>query len=308
MLGAALIEARGSTSIGEFLLEIPSFRNSQGPQTATSSTLGAGQTSADLRGLGVIRTLTLVDGRRHVPSSATGQVDLNLIPSILVQRVDVVTGGASAAYGSDAVSGVVNVILDKRLEGIKGDGSIGISEQGDDREVKASLAFGAAFAENRGHLVIGGDYVDSAGVPGTFDRESFREQPGLISYSGARPAGTPSRFYARGTSFVNMSYGGLITGVNADLSAANGADVLRGIQFGPGGVPTAFSYGNAPSFGAGNIFSTDFTGGSPGLFLQNGFSIVVPVDRRTALAHVDFEVADGITLFGEGRLPRTRRA
>lgn len=305
VLDASLIEARGSTSIGEFLLEIPSFRNSQGPQTATSSTLGPGQTSADLRGLGVVRTLTLLDGRRFVPSSATGQVDLNLMPSILVQRVDVVTGGASAAYGSDAVSGVVNVILDKRLQGFKGDTSVGISQEGDNRETKVALAFGTSFDEERGRFIIGGDYVDSQGVPGTFDRDFFREQPGLISYSGARPADAPSRFYTTGTSFINMSFGGLITGVNADLNATNGADVLRGIQFGPGGVPTPFNYGNGPSFGAASTFASGFTGGTPQLFLQNGFSIVVPVKRRAALAHLDYEVIEGLTLFAEASYGRS---
>src|SRR6478736_6355162 len=125
------LQRRGSTNVGDFLNEIPAFRPSQNNQTATTSFNSTGQVYADLRGLGNIRTLTLIDGRRHVPSAATGQVDLNLIPTILVERLEVVTGGASAAYGSDAISGVVNVILQKKLRGLKGDVSTALSQYGD---------------------------------------------------------------------------------------------------------------------------------------------------------------------------------
>lgn len=305
IINAAALEARGATSIGEVLAEVPSFRNSQGPQTSTSTTLGTGQFSPDLRGLGVVRTLTLVDGRRHVPSSATGQVDLNLIPQILVERIDVVTGGASAAYGSDAVAGVVNVILDKRLQGFKGDGSIGISSHGDDREVRASLGFGTSFDEDRGHIIVGGDYLDSKGILNTRARRAFAMQPGLVSYVGPRPANAPSRFYGRGVQFVNIAYGGLILGANADLNAANGADVLRGIQFGPGGVPTPFNYGNFADYGAGSTLSTGNTGGNPGLFPQDGFPIITPVKRRVAFGHIDYALSDTLSVFAEASYGRS---
>lgn len=300
VLDSAEIEQRGATSIGEFLSEIPSFRNTQGPQTATSSTLGTGQFSPDLRALGVIRTLTLVDNRRFVPSSAYGQVDLNLIPQILVDRIDVVTGGASAAYGSDAVSGVVNVILDKRLDGFKGDMSMGISAYGDGREFRGALAWGSSFAGDRGHIVLGGEYVDSAGVEDVSARPAWSSQPALVSYTGARAAGVPSRAYLTGAQLINMSYGGLITGVNADTSAANGIDVLRGIQFGLGGMPTAFNYGNFAEYGSANTTSTGFTGGNPRLFLHDGHNIIVPTERYALFGHVDFEAGEGLDLFLEG--------
>ena len=171
VLSLEQIQERGLSNIGEFLNETPSFRPSQSPSTNTQSALGGGQFYADLRGLGSIRTLTLVDGRRFVSSSATGQVDLNLIPTLLVQRVDVVTGGASAAYGSDAISGVVNVILNRRLQGFLADMSVGISEQGDDAERRFSLAYGTSFANDRGHVVIGGEYVHSDGIGSYFSRD-----------------------------------------------------------------------------------------------------------------------------------------
>lgn len=301
VLGVEALEARGATSIGEFLNEVPSFRNSQGPQTATSATVGTGQFSPDLRALGVIRTLTLVDSRRFVPSAATGQVDLNLIPQVLVDRIDVVTGGASAAYGSDAVAGVVNVILNKRLQGFKGDVSVGISDYGDAREVRAALAWGSGFAGDRGHIVIGSDYVDSQGIVDSFARPSFAAQPGLVSYVGARAAGVPSRGYFNGVQFINMARGGLITRVDG----ANNAGVLRGIQFGPGGVPTAFNYGNFATYGAGSTLATGFTGGNDRLFPQDGFNIVVPTERYSLFGHADFEANDGLNLFVEGGYGRS---
>ena len=300
VLSADALEARGSSSIGDFLGEVPSFRNTQGPQTNTAGTLGTGQFSADLRALGVIRTLTLVDSRRFVPSAATGQVDLNLIPQILVDRIDVVTGGASAAYGSDAVSGVVNVLLNKRLDGIKGEASMGISDRGDARETRFALAFGAPFSDGRGHIVVGGEYVKSLGVNDPFGRESFAEQPGLISYVGTRPAGTPSRVYERGVTFINMAYGGLITGPSAAVGGP-----LRGIQFGPGGVPTSFNYGNYANYGSGSTLASNFTGGNKGLYPQDGWTLIVPTTRRVAFGHVDYEVTDKLNLFVEASYGRS---
>jgi outer membrane receptor for ferrienterochelin and colicin len=99
----------GSTNIGEALATLPSFRASSSPSNSTVgsniSPVNAGARIADLRGLGQSRTLVLVDSRRFAPSTSTGTVDLNLIPTLLIERADIVTGGASAAYGSDAVSG-----------------------------------------------------------------------------------------------------------------------------------------------------------------------------------------------------------
>ena len=109
VLSTEMLQQRGATNVGDFLNELPAFRPSTNSQVRTNASTGqASQVFADLRALGSIRTLTLIDGRRVVPSSATGQVDLNLVPTVLVDRIDVVTGGVSAVYGSDALAGVVN--------------------------------------------------------------------------------------------------------------------------------------------------------------------------------------------------------
>ena len=193
VLTAEAMQNRGLTNVGDLVNEIPSFRPSQTNQTNTQSSSAAASTFADLRGLGNIRTLTLVNGRRHVPTSATGQVDLNLIPGVLIDRIDVVTGGASAAYGSDAISGVVNLVLNTRLNGFRGDLSLGIAEEGDNFERRISLAWGTEFADGRGHFVIGGEYVKSDGIDSFDDRDWAADYQEVVSFANNRPAGTPSR-------------------------------------------------------------------------------------------------------------------
>src|SRR6478609_7448382 len=132
VVGAERLQKTGITNVGDALNQLPSFRQITSPSTNLyrQSTNTAARTM-DLRGLGDSRTLVLVDGRRFVPSSELGTVDLNAIPSYLVQRAEVVTGGASAAYGANAVAGVVNLILDTKFDGVRGETSYGVSEKGD---------------------------------------------------------------------------------------------------------------------------------------------------------------------------------
>ena len=296
VLNAAAIQERGSTNVGDYLNEIPAFRPSQSAQTNPQQNSGAGQTYADLRGLGNIRTLTLVDGRRHVPSASTGQVDLNLIPTILVERVEVVTGGASAQWGSDAVAGVVNVILDKKLQGLKGDFSLGTSDKGDNFERRGALAFGTSFAEDRGHVVIGGEYVQNDGIDSYLDRDWGRRSDELVSYTGARLADQPSRLNASGVGSLNFTKGGLIL--------ATPTSPLRGIQFGPGGTVQPYTYGTIVGTNSINNSASTPYGTTP-LSIRDGLQLSLPVKRYTGLGHIDYKVTDGISAFVEFGYGRT---
>ena len=135
------------------------------PQTVpgldrTSNNPGGGLATVNLRGLGSGRTLVLVDGKRVVPSTGGGTVDINNIPSALVERVEVVTGGASAVYGSDAVAGVVNFILKDDFEGIEASTSYEMTEEGDAEIFSANLTMGGNFADGRGNAVISLGYTD----------------------------------------------------------------------------------------------------------------------------------------------------
>src|SRR5690606_11081717 len=117
------------------------------------------------------RTLRLVDTRRVVPNSVGSTVDLTLIPSMLVERMEVVTGGASAAYGSDAIAGVVNVILDKDFEGLRAQVDFGQTTESDGDDTHVSLGFGMPFGDSdRGHLLIGAELQqqDAIGPCATF--------------------------------------------------------------------------------------------------------------------------------------------
>jgi outer membrane receptor protein involved in Fe transport len=139
VLSAEDIQERNPTNIADYLTQLPSMGTGNTPRTTTlfaNATGGANQLSA--RDLGVTRTLVLLDGRRVVGSGMSPAVDVNLLPQNLVQRVDVVTGGASAAYGSDAVAGVVNFILDTKFTGLKGSFNFSQTDYSDGRSSPAT--------------------------------------------------------------------------------------------------------------------------------------------------------------------------
>ncbi len=150
----------GKPGVEEFLRQIPQAVPSVGQNNNNGN---EGVATINLRSLGAVRTLVLVDGQRFVPYDAQGIVDLNMIPSALIKRVDIVTGGASAVYGSDAVAGVVNFVLDHDFVGIQGDANLGISQRGDGAQHYASLTAGIKLGD-RGHLIASGTYTKTAKV------------------------------------------------------------------------------------------------------------------------------------------------
>ncbi|NTZ43280.1 TonB-dependent receptor, partial [Altererythrobacter sp. SALINAS58] len=180
MLADAEIQQAGRVNLQQVLNELPQVRNSVAPSTATGNT-SSGTAPVDLRGLGAVRTLTLVNGRRFV-----GDNNLNFVPTNLVERVELVTGGASAAWGSGAIAGVVNIILDDNLEGLTLGAQSGISSRGDGFRYGFDGSFGTEFAGGRGHFMVGGEYVKDKGIgPG-----GRLERPwlgaGLVSVGGGQ--------------------------------------------------------------------------------------------------------------------------
>ena len=132
------------TTITDALNNLPVFQGSRSQTSApnTTGTFGGGNPTANslnLRNLGSARTLVLFDGQRQPPGNYIGIVDVDVIPQMLIQRVDVVTGGASAVYGSDAIAGVVNYVLDKNFNGVKTEAQYGISSRSDDQTWKAGI-------------------------------------------------------------------------------------------------------------------------------------------------------------------------
>lgn len=152
---------QGTVNIEDALVELPQAV----PGTSSSNNNGSnGTTTVNLRGLGDVRTLVLVDGKRWIPSGNTGVVDLNTIPTALIKRVEVVTGGASAVYGSDALAGVVNFILDDSFEGVRVDTSYNITERGDGGTFDANLTVGGDFGDDRGNATAWVGYTDRKAV------------------------------------------------------------------------------------------------------------------------------------------------
>ena len=151
-----LLENSSTSALEQNLNKLPQFVPAQTPtaggdiQPTATNTPGAATVS--LRGLGTNRNLVLVDGRRATPGNASGVVDINTIPSAAVERVEVITGGASATYGADAIAGVTNFILKKNFQGLELDGRAGISEHGDGFEFQVSGIMGADFDDGRGNV------------------------------------------------------------------------------------------------------------------------------------------------------------
>jgi len=234
VMGVEEMNASPSANLAEFVNTLPSVVGSTIPQNSNTSISSgaAGVNALNLRSLGSIRTLVLIDGQRSVGSILNGTVDVNNIPQALVQRVEVVTGGASAAYGSDAVSGVVNFILDKQFTGLRTEVEGGMSARGDNEGWRARFGFGTPFAGGRGHVLLSGEMVDESGIFGV-PRSWNRNGRYIINNPAYTPTnGEPERLLASHASLSGATAGGIITNT-----------ALRGIAFGPGGSPYQFNYG-----------------------------------------------------------------
>jgi iron complex outermembrane recepter protein len=238
VMGIEEMNAAPASNLAEFVNTLPSIVGSATPQNSNTSISSgaAGVNALNLRALGTVRTLVLVDGQRSVGSLLNGTVDVNNIPQALVQRVEVVTGGASAAYGSDAVAGVVNFILDKRFTGVKFEADGGVSSYGDNEGWRARAAFGTSFSGGRGHFLLSGDLVNDNGV-----MDAKRDWNNKGWYMITNPAyvvgnGQPERLITPNAALMNTTYGGIITNT-----------ALAGTAFGPGGTPYQFNYGTVRS-------------------------------------------------------------
>jgi iron complex outermembrane receptor protein len=153
------IQNSGYTFLGDAIANLPQALATTGIQNTSGTLFNAGEARVNLRGLGTQRTLVLVDGRRYVTGDfQTSAVDLNVIPSSMVERVEAISGGASAVYGSEAIAGVVNIILRKQLDGLLLDVEGGQTQENDGREWKASAGYGFNFADNRGHVLFGTEF------------------------------------------------------------------------------------------------------------------------------------------------------
>ncbi len=168
---SAVLENKSGLNIENYLNQLPSYNPAASPNVEgtnsdvqISSVNSVGIASISLRGFGANRSLVLIDGRRAVPTNALMVVDLNSIPSSMIKRVEIISGGASATYGADAIGGVSNFLLRRDFQGLEVDAQYGVAEVGDNEELRASAIMGSAIAEGRGNIVFAAEYYDRKGA------------------------------------------------------------------------------------------------------------------------------------------------
>lgn len=196
------------SNIADGLNQLPQFSNSSSQRAGDQLGTDAPQAGnyLDLRGVGSIRTLVLLDGRRVPPTSPTGTVDVNTLPQLLVERVDVVTAGASAVYGSDAITGVVNYVLDDDFTGVKGVAQGGRSNYSDADSWRVGLAGGTPLLDGRMHVLFSVEKSEDDGIPSKADRPEWGPLPMVVG------AGTAANPYVAITNarMRSSTFGGLI--------------------------------------------------------------------------------------------------
>jgi len=291
VIGAEDLISRAPVNIADAVNALPSFANSRSPHSANSSTGNGtvGVNSLNLRGLNANRTLVLLDGQRLVGANANGSnegnaVDVNVIPNALISRVDVVTGGASAAYGSDALSGVVNFVLDRNFTGVKGSVEGGISTYGDSENYALTLTGGTPFAGGRGHVLLSGEFSYSQGVRGN-PRPWFQDAAAqtLSNPLYTDTNGQPRLIVAQQSGIALAAPGGLIT-----------AGPLKGIHFDPAGNPIPFRYG--PNGFVGN----QMQGGDWALTrTDDTSSLQAKVNRKSVFSRVSYDLTDDVQVYGQ---------
>jgi len=272
------LRASAPSNLSDALAQVPQFRASTRPGSFISPQASTGA-FLNLRGLGANRGLVLFDGRRTVPTTLNGTIDINVFPESLVKRIDVVTGGASAAYGSDAVAGVVNFVLDSRFEGFKAEISGGVSDRNDGKSQKVTVAGGARLLNDRLHVVGSLEYYESDGVLNTNKRDWDRAHYDIIP-NPTPTDGRPANLFRSNVTASAISFGGLITDT-----------ALRGTQFLPGGVRAPFTFGT-------DVSASTMVGGS-GVWVTRG-NVLTPLRTESAFLHGSYDVSDSLTLFAEG--------
>ncbi|MFK3978678.1 TonB-dependent receptor plug domain-containing protein [Shewanella vesiculosa] len=226
------INAYAPGSIAEFVNTIPSVAGSTTASTSSGSLSNgaSGIAALNLRALGTGRTLVLFDGQRSVVSASTGEVDTNTFPQSLIKSVEIVTGGASSVYGSDAISGVVNFILDKEYVGFKSQVEYGETTYADRENGKVVLTYGTELAGGDGHLLLSGEYYSANGIHNTTRDWAETGYFGMINPDNSE--GTPYFLVGNNIGISNYTPGGLI---------ASGP--LQGTYFGTNGSVNQLAYG-----------------------------------------------------------------
>jgi iron complex outermembrane receptor protein len=295
VVGEAEIARQAPATIASYLNQLPSFGNATSAKNPAINVAGGGAEFVNLRNLGATRTLVLLDNRRVVESTTAGGVDTVTLPFGLIKRVEVVTGGASAAWGSDAVAGVVNFVLNREYQGLGANVESGVSSRGDAGYVKANLTAGHSFADGKGHIVAEFDYFNQSQGVDLIDRDFFKSRAVVNNPAYVAGNGQPRQITVSNVGTSNVSPGGVFIGSVAADGTSN--TVLRGLQFLPNGTVAPYNFGNQSGLVQ---YGGDFDN-TVGL----ARSISTPLNYANFFAHADYEITPGIKAYIEGFYGKT---
>src|ERR1700761_7635544 len=334
---AEQLESRSGLNIESYLNQLPNYNPAQTPTTDNqdvqpSAVNTVGISTISLRGFGPNRSLVLVDGHRTTPVNALMVTDINTIPSAMIDRVEIITGGASAVYGADAIGGVTNFTLKKNYQGAQIDVQDGISQAGDGNELRVSALMGSKIADGRGNIVMGLEYYNrdesyqknhdfyssSWNDPGTSSTNSFFSQEGQsgIAFNTATPS----------IAAINTAFGRAANNVASPFAyAASGVPsaAFGTYYFNPGGslctnngpVGTSGRIGptSGNGFGVYNAYdpamlnsATAGVGGEPNVVQDwkhndTDASLSSPQNRYSFFANGTFDITDKIQFYTSAR-------
>ncbi|HXS28875.1 MAG TPA: TonB-dependent receptor plug domain-containing protein, partial [Steroidobacteraceae bacterium] len=311
VLNSQDIQNLGITNVGAVLGQLPQNSNFFAANNVGLGNFNVGAQLANLRGLNPFfgtRTLTLVDTERFVEQATGGGVDVTLIPSMLVARTEVVTGGASAVYGSDAVAGVVNIILDKKLQGFKGQADYGQTYHHDGGDPHVSIAYGTDLGE-RAHIIAGAEFENSEDIGICSQVRSWcSSNYGLFTntlYNGSKPPpgapgptippnGLPHYIIGPNATYANQSQ----TGVLTPCVAFVGVCIHAGPQWIFNSAGTAATPYDPGKFADGaGVFGFSQGAGATGVGAYDGTTIKPSVKRYTGLVDLEYKITDSLSSF-----------
>jgi iron complex outermembrane recepter protein len=311
VVGAQAFDERGFTDVGQALSEVPGFGVQPSSSVNTQSAFGIAQSFVDLYSLGSQRTLVLINGRRFVSSNTASlggptnpgqQVDLNVVPTKLIDRVETVSVGGAPIYGSDAIAGTVNIIMKKNYQGVDLDAQAGVSDHKDAWNYRARALAGMNFADDRGNIVVVGEVNKSDGLVGTA-RKNFSSDLAFVSpatpgpfrtvltanetVTGISTSGIPyvdDNYYAPGTSPVGV---GVTSASGQALAFSPGSSALKPYDL--GGATSN------PVFGIGG----------DGVRLSQFSNLLSPTERINVDTLGNFKITDHVNAFAEGWFSET---
>ena len=311
-LDSKALEQRGYFDVGQALSELPGFGVQPVSSNNTQSAFGVAQSFVDLYSLGSQRTLVLVNGRRFVsgntpslngPAAPGEQVDLNTIPTKLIDHIETVSVGGAPIYGADAIAGTVNIILKKDFQGLDIDAQAGVSNHTDAWNYRARLLAGQNFGDGRGNVTVNAEFAKSDGLTGS-SRPVYSSDLGFLKPATPGPYKT---VLTPANSVPQVNFGGVPLVDDGFLAPAYfGPNSILGIT-NPSGQLLA--WGNTGQLGPYDVGTPTgnniFNEGGDGLRLSSVSNLLSPTERMNFDTLINFDVTDHIKAFGEGWFSET---